>query len=798
MNTPRPDIDAVLVRLRRWVRRYVLLQGLALLVVAACVLFWLTFGIDIAYFRFSQLELPRWFRVLAVILSATLAAALLAIVAARLFRRMKPADLALALERQFPSLNDRLITAVELAGRTQSPLHQQMFERTAEEAAETLSQLPLATTLDPRPLRRSMIAALTLAVSVLALGLADAQGMERWYRAYLLGQPDYWEAFRRNALRVQVLAQPGDRIREFDASGTYRHPRGADLHLVGTVPEKAEPSERVDLQFISLGSAKRDRGRVSMSRLGKSEFQQTLSRVTTDHELWFHAGDYTNRSPYRIQVVEPPRIETIKLFCDYPSYTGMDSREDAPISVVGVQTLLPMETAFWLECRVNKPLLRVHVHCETLDLTFGDDLLNSQRQPTPTRLTVNSKKNANVKSITLPRAADTFFDAPHTTFRIPFRITLKAAEALASETLADASHIPLPPDETLRITLEDDDQIYSLEPVTLTINGAVDQPPVVESRRIGVGPLVTRIAKIPIEGQLTDDYGVAKAWFAYRVDQAPEEARQDLTRPPANQKEFPLKQSDTATTEDFNLIPLNLQEGQNLLLAVYAEDGDTFNGPHRAHGEYLTFKIVSKEELLSKMLDREVNLRSRFEQIRKELGDLREDVVDAQKQAADLAAGKVAENLSPAVVAAYVDRALHQIRKNHTESRSVEVSFRDMRDELVNNRIDTAEMLERLDGRIVVPMGILNTTMFLAADQSLGAFRLAVERGIDSARAGEAVLPAIDQILSQMDQLLLEMKSRGSSNELIQDLTRLIEEQMKLLEETENKRIQDQFFSPFN
>src|ERR1700689_8812 len=58
----RPAINAVLARLRRRIRGYVLLEGVALLCIVCGVLFWLTLALDWAYRRLTAPELPRGFR----------------------------------------------------------------------------------------------------------------------------------------------------------------------------------------------------------------------------------------------------------------------------------------------------------------------------------------------------------------------------------------------------------------------------------------------------------------------------------------------------------------------------------------------------------------------------------------------------------------------------------------------------------------------------------------------------------------------------------------------------------------
>jgi hypothetical protein len=55
-----PEAAAVLDRLRSRIRRYVLLEGLALVVAVMGALFWGSFLIDWVYFQLSRLELTRW------------------------------------------------------------------------------------------------------------------------------------------------------------------------------------------------------------------------------------------------------------------------------------------------------------------------------------------------------------------------------------------------------------------------------------------------------------------------------------------------------------------------------------------------------------------------------------------------------------------------------------------------------------------------------------------------------------------------------------------------------------------
>lgn len=797
MTRIRPEIEQTLIRFRRWIRRYIFFEGLAVLTALACGLFWLTFVVDVAWFRFSHLELPASFRLLSVLLGTLLLAGVLMVwLVSRLLRTFRARDLALALERRFPQLNDRLITAVEMGSSGGSEIQNRMLSHTADDVVTTLTQLPIEDSFNAAPLRRSVIVAGTLLCTILVLGLTHAEGMERWYNAYILGKDDYWEPFRKNSLRVRVMAQPGDRIRDFNESLIYKHPKGADLQLIAEAAEGTIPPENAVLRFIGIGGSRQDRGRVTMSRIGDAEFRHTLARVVNDQHLWIRAGDFVNRQPLRVQVVDPPKIDSIELNCDYPEYMGMEALEDRPIKVVGTLVPLPMETQFEVAATSNKPLTRVHLSGVDFSLSFGFERHGAGLTPLPTRLTLRGDGEEG-RVLEIPITPASLFNKERTAFKVPFLVTADAARRRGDDEQSRQFPIAIPADTLLQMSLEDDDMISSQEPASLAIRGVVDEAPVVDTRRTGIGTVVTRMARIPVEGRITDDYGIAEAWFGYRIGRESEaDGKRPLASLPAGRKSMELESLPDQRFEYFDLIPLKLEEGQTLVLTVHARDGDDINGPHESHGELLSFKIVSKDELLARLYDREINLRLRFEQIRAEVGGLKSDLEGIREQIAQLASEPVRESPAAVLTSAFVERALHQVRKNHTESRSIEVSFRDLRGEMVNNRVDTVEMLQRIEQGVISPLAGLNANEFLAVDREFGAFRLTLQRQSGIAEAYAPLAPAIDRLLARMDAILAEMKDRGSYNDLIQSLQGIIERQKQLLNKTEDKRIEENFFSP--
>ncbi len=606
MSLFNPEIQRVLDGLRNRIRRYLLIEGLCTSLSILCALIVASFVIDVGWFRVTRLELPGWFRQgFLLVMIGVLAGTLISWVVLRLARSIRGKALALVLERRFKHLNDRLITAVELADEpedTQS-LKSAMARRTVIEAGEEIRKLDLDQVFDSTRLRRAIVIATVLLAVIVGFSLTNTAAAQRWANAFLFGQDGYWDPFRESDLAVTILAQPGDRVREFSEDGVYRHPRGADLTLIieSTKDHPAPESVTVFSRAFASTGTRNDDGRAS--RVRENEFRYTIQRVTDNHELSIIGGDFRNRTPLRIEVVDPPRLAKVELQCDYPEYIGREEEEDDAVDVLGAQITLPVETQFQFVGTVNKPLRAFQVRSTMMDLEFGLPAGAEFDSDVPLEgtLVIRGEEGtpATVLKLSHEQTQD-WFSEDRTSFSVPFHLGLKSADALAAAAASETGNvpIPLPPDLPLQITLEDIDEIYSQEPSRLTIRGEVDQPPVIESQRTGVSGSITRMATVPITGKITDDYGVALAEFAFRTDAETEFSQSIMSRNPGGATEFLLKTSDTERFERFDVLPLALQVGSTLTLTVIAEDGDNINGPHRSQGELYEFVIVPPEEIL--------------------------------------------------------------------------------------------------------------------------------------------------------------------------------------------------------
>ena len=807
MTPMRPELNSLLTELRGRIRRYVLLEGTTLVLAVLGLLFWLSMGVDHLYFLMSNLELPVWFRATFDFVAVGLVSALLIVwVVLRSMIAFRAHGLALVLEKRFPELNDRLITAVEFAETHSSQefeLSEAMLTRTIDDVVKATQKIDVTAVFDRGPMRKAMTSAAVLLVSIVTLGVMNQEALATWRDSFLSLSPEYWN--RESDLTIHVIAQPGDIVRDFK-DYSYKHARGSDLTILLKTKDGSKVPERANLTYRSQSGG---RTTVLCSKLDR-EFRCSITAVLEDLEFTVRGGDFVTRNTYTIQVVDPPRLEQINLACNYPSYTGKQTKPEngkAPrdiVAVRGTQVALPSETEFLMKAQCNKSLASTRIQFGNFEM-----VVDRAAEGVSAQLFERTEDGEPVGDTQLDLArVSKWFSSDGTLLTIPFVLSPQESEAAKDRieeiTTSYGDPLVIAPDTQLRIFLEDTDEILTSEPARLLINGLPDTPPQVETKLRGIGTSITRKASIPVIGRILDDYGIADLKFEFQVNDE-DWKYLPLEKPPEKLdsdgipiREFVLQRNEEEPYERFNVVPLDLSIGQKLTVCVVATDGDDVNGPHQTRGERYSFKIVSEEELLSVLYQRELNLRRQFEQILSEARKTQTDLIlhrsKADERKRTLASGgeidketkaKMAE--ISAAITTCAERSLHQVRKNTNETASIELGFRDIREELVNNGLHTPQTLERLDDKIVKPLHSIGTDDYPAVDQAIGLFRLANERGQDPISAIDVSTEAIDVLIRHMEQVLLEMRKLETFQEALEQLKAIIEHQEALRKKAEKE-----------
>ena len=725
-----PAIRNLLDALRRRIRRYVWLQGVAVSVAWLGLGFWASLLLDWGF------EPPAAIRIaiLALILAGFLALGY-RLVFRRVRTRLSDGSMAMLLERRFPQFNESLLTVVELSGRQLDPQEcsPAMLGRTCREAESPVTGVRLGKIFNPLPLRQGVAAALVLAATVAAFGTFLPGGFQVWLRRNLLLSNELWP--RRTRLVVDGFPQ-----------GWTKVARGDDLVVVAKA-ELRKPWVAPATVEIRYRSEEGARLRATMSREGKpnpakdrfQEYSHTFAGVAAPIRFDVVGGDDAVRG-LRIEVVDSPTIVAMRLNCRYPPYMGRPPRT---LPAVGVMQI-PRGTEVTLLAKSNKDLVSVQVE-------------SGQEEPR--------------------RAAEVIHPDPAAPRDFHYRID------------------SLNEDRTLLFTVADTDGIKSREPVRLGLAVLNDEKPQLALQLRGIGSAITAKARVPVAGQVTDDYGVARIWFEYAIDQ-----QKPATVPI---RTFQGNPTDIALGEALEVPPLGLKPGQKLLLHVEAEDRYNLTGkPNVGQSDRWTLDVVTPEKLRTLLDSRELALRQRFEALIQDVTESRDWLLRAEFSGKPAAAegkhdGKGGSRtlVSPATTAStewllVVERTAQNSQKDARETSGVAESILDIRDELVNNRIDTPELKRRLEIQIAAPLTEIAEKMFPELDRLLDQVQAARnDRDASIAGRGKAVVE-MNRMLALMQQVLGRMIELEDFNEAVELLRTIIDRQKQLDHETEQRHKQ--------
>jgi hypothetical protein len=363
---------------------------------------------------------------------------------------------------------------------------------------------------------------------------------------------------------------------------------------------------------------------------------------------------------------------------------------------------------------------------------------------------------------------------------------------------------PLMADTTLLFTLTDADGIKSRDPVRLVLVALGDQPPQVAVQLDGIGNAITPQARIPATGRVSDDYGVGEVWFDYTVGQQ-QPATHPIVKPTDHPTELKLPEAALEAGE------LGLKSGQKLLVGVKAADlCNLGSGPNFAGSERWLLDVVTAEQLRAMLDARELALRQRFEQIKREMTESRDALArlefapptstDAAKKpdAPPASPGSEPGDVEPAgsparqrdVQLLRVQSALTGCRKGGPEIMSVAEGFDDIRKQFINNRIDTEELKSRLRTGIADPLRAMAERMYPELDRRLEELQAALDDPSRAPALRDRARGQADDILLAMQSVLDRMLEMEDFNQAVDLLRNIIKMQDDLRGQTEQRRKQ--------
>jgi hypothetical protein len=762
-----PSIRAALASVRRRIRVYVWLEGLSLAVLWLGGAFWFSLALDYFPVLVWASEMPRAAR--GVLLAAIVIGGLYILnkyLFSRAFVPLADRSLAVLLERRYGEFHDSLVTAVELADghHDTSTYSREMLQHTREDADIHAHRVRTAEVFNYRPLILKVLLALGMVASLAGFYAGNTPAFEIARDRLLLLHDIPWPRsaeievvsleLQRAAASEETAAET--QVLDWGESRELKVARGASALLrVRASAKKLLPGTCRILYRTGDG----DRGEAPMKKIGR--VKDGYQYYTFDGkpfkgmlaDLSFDVMGYDHRvRGYKIEVVDAPVIVQTELACEFPEYMVDEKLSQwlPRTENLTPATQLPIGTQVTIACRANKDLQSIEVR----DLETGEVL------STPGAVTSNSPDRVTLPTITLTRNL------------------------------------------TLGITLLDTDGVMSDRPQRIFVAAIKDEVPRVAATLSGISSMVTPDVTIPVVGKIEDDYGLAQSWFDLQVNDA-QPARFPFALPADGKIEQQLDFRELRSAGQQTLKP----QDKFTLVVVGQDKHNLAGGANTGYGDRWELLVVTPDELLTSLEARELGLRRRYEQIISEMTETRDELLRAAAEskrsppassaddAPDAAEGepadtvKTEDGISVSLRLLIAQRAIQQSQKSAQEVRGVSASFADIRQELINNRVDTAERKERLKEQIADPLAKIVDERFPELDRRLE--RMAAD--VDDAAAVQLAVDEANTLLLALDAVLQRMLDLETYNELVDLVRSLIEEQEQVLGETKKKQAADLF-----
>lgn len=547
--------------LRKLVRGYVVLEGLAATIIAAGVAFWVALAID---WLFEPT--PAWRMLMWCVAIAVIAHFAWHWLAARFFANLSDSNLALLLERRFPEIEQSLVTTMQAGRRGDivSPQQSELMAATASKAKERLKQVRLGQVFRYGPLLWKLAVAAALGASIVAFATAKSEAYQFWLSRMRLGT-ELWP-------RTVSLSLVG--FEEVDGERVMNVARDDDfqLEVAASLTGGHEAPEQVEIRY-QLADGRR--GRDALTQIGSAvrgqddaqNYRYDFKNLSDDISFDVIGGDDRIRG-LRLHVVERPQITRTALECEFPRYLGW-SPQTLPFSG---RVEIPFGTTASCLVEANKPLHSVRIHDSETQQQITADI--DDADPRRFSFQLGAADHDRVLLVDM-------LDSDGVSNREPYRMMIAAQ-----------------PDEVPEVSVQLRGIGSAVTPqATIPLVGTIDDD--------------HGVAEVWIEGSAEK----------HKPQRRKLSKKTHTQRETAELGRFDLAEIDPHTDER----ALVLEPGERIALSVKARDGYDLGGEsHVGSSQKFVLDVVTDSELRALLEKRELGLRQRFEAIAEKMTSTRD------------------------------------------------------------------------------------------------------------------------------------------------------------------------------
>jgi hypothetical protein len=629
-------------------------------------------------------------------------------------RRLGPLAVARRVEAEFPQLRDRLASALEFLGQSEKDAtagSAALRRAVVIDADHAVGELPLETVIDRRPLRRATTWAGIVVAAVAVCAMVAGNEM-RTAVVRLLAPLGSTEWPRANHLEFRQAPQRIAVGQEFEAEL---------VDAGGSLPED------VQIQYRLHDAGRSEIQTAPMNRIGDTMVARR-DDVRKSFEFRAEGGDDRTMAWTKVDVVEPPQLESLEIVAHPPAYTGL-------------------------------PIAPAERHLEVLAGT-GIEIFGAARESIGAARVIDGDKTiaATVRADAAGRERHGFVipsEAWVATTSGKYRLELESADGVAG-TVAEGNLRVVP-----------------------------DTPPTVSWERPQDDLTVLASASVPIEVEVKDNLAIARVELQFvRSDQA------DASQPAIEMYQGPesVAAADATAAQqhgesrsveyDWSLESLTLPEGVQLTVNVAASDYRPGTG-QTATPRRIT--IVSRDQLEARLAGEQLQIARRLEEALKLERSTRDDVHGLEIQVRD--ARQIAAADRDTMSAA----ELNQRRVGRSlvaPADGIAAQAKAIVAELQMNGITSGDMPRQMDG-LVQSLSALAAGPLPAAEQELTSARKTAESLARASDTPPGLLHSLasagsseDQVITTLQQTLNELSGATDYGQLVRDLEQLREDQL--------------------
>ncbi|MCE5325681.1 MAG: DUF4175 domain-containing protein [Planctomycetaceae bacterium] len=714
---PHPLIQNDLLKkfssLRRMLRGRLAAEGLAWLVLAAVAAVFVTMGVDFLL-RPPERPLRAVFMLMAL---AGVGVVGWRRLVAPLRVPMSTEDLALLIERSHAQLGDRLISAVQFAASGVAPgASAEMVQVVAAQAHAMAARIDFAPVVERANLRRVGTAAAAAAALLLGFAFWNGDALSRWFQRNVLLADVDWPQRTYLTVRDETMKPLGDEVLVV---------RGEDLaiNVTADLDSESPSSVMVYAKYPSVGDTE---ARIDPNPEDRRRFVQTFRSVTEEFAFYVTGGDdrRDQRRKHVIRLVDPPAIRSLTFTITPPAYAKAAASD---VSGAAASLSVPIGATVQVAAMATKDLQSAQIILEGPGARRVSDM-------------VISKVPAASGGPQAPRGVSGHFTLPQENRPVVL---------------------------TLQLALKDTAGYVNRRGGTYVVEVRPDTAPVVEARKLVVGPAVTAEAMIPLAINARDDHGLSKLQALTSV------AKRKEPLPAQDVAELVVGERSRRVQHVVDLRSFKLAADDTITLHVEAQDTlpASMGGPGIGRSAPFELRIVRPEVLKAELVGRQKALRLEFLQA---IG-LQSD---AQAKTLTVATALADETL-PALGAQRLASAAGIETSVSGDCARTAEGFAAILEELACNRLAGEADQKRIGEAIVAP---LRKVVVRLRETSAALTQVSTSPPPSGLRAKVTELAAVqDAIRREMETIAEAMEKEATRQELANEVGIIIEESKKLL-----------------